>query len=314
MGKGGYLEVLIITIDEESAGQRLDNYLFNQLKGVPSSRIYRAVRKGEVRVNRARIQHDYRLKAGDQVRLPPLRVAEAKPKAVVGEELLIALELRILYEDEGLIIISKPSGIPVHGGTGIHTGLIEALRTMRPQARVLELVHRLDRETSGCLMIAKKRRVLVLLHRLLTERKVDKQYLTLVKGRWQGGARQVELPLLKNVLKSGERMVTVSDRGKSAVTRFRPIKIFDEVSLIEAKPLTGRTHQIRVHAAHLGYPIAGDEKYGDKKFNQSMRKRGLKRLFLHSASIGYQEPESGRGVGICAVLDNDLLALLARLR
>ncbi|MFK3617809.1 RluA family pseudouridine synthase, partial [Coxiella burnetii] len=270
-----------VTIDDAHAGQRLDNFLITRLKGVPSTRIYRAIRKGEVRVNKRRVGADYRLVVGDLVRIPPVQMAAPKKPATVDEKLLISLEMRILYEEADLLVIDKPAGLPVHGGSGIQGGLIEALRIMRPKVRLLELVHRLDRETSGCLMVAKKRSTLVALHTLLTQRKVIKQYLLLVKGQWQGGECRVEVPLKKNRLQSGERMVKVEKEGKSAVTVFRPLKIFEQASLIEAKPLTGRTHSIRVHAAHLGYPIAGDEKYGGKVFNRDMRNYGLRRFLLY---------------------------------
>ncbi|ABS78517.1 RluA family pseudouridine synthase [Coxiella burnetii] len=300
-----------VTIDDAHAGQRLDNFLITRLKGVPSTRIYRAIRKGEVRVNKRRVGADYRLVVGDLVRIPPVQMAAPKKPATVDEKLLISLEMRILYEEADLLVIDKPAGLPVHGGSGIQGGLIEALRIMRPKVRLLELVHRLDRETSGCLMVAKKRSTLVALHTLLTQRKVIKQYLLLVKGQWQGGECRVEVPLKKNRLQSGERMVKVEKEGKSAVTVFRPLKIFEQASLIEAKPLTGRTHQIRVHAAHLGYPIAGDEKYGDKVFNREMRNYGLRRLFLHSAGILCQWED--KRLGVCAILDSELMKCLTQL-
>lgn len=303
------MKVTQAKIDENAENQRLDNYLANQLKGVPTTRIYRAIRKGEVRVNKKRVGADYRLKIGDEVRIPPLRVAERSESPHPPKAILERLADSILLETEDLLIINKPSGIPVHGGSGIHTGLIEALRVLRPKAKLLELVHRLDRETSGCLMIAKKRRMLVALHQLLTHKQVHKQYLALVKGRWEGGERIVEQPLKKNVLRSGERIVKVSEAGKEAVTRFRPVQVFANATLIEALPLTGRTHQIRVHAAHIGHPLAGDEKYGDAEFNKSMRALGLKRLFLHSAGINCRL-ENKELIGVCAPLDPELKKFL----
>ena len=306
------MSIIPIQIDEAHAWQRLDNFLISQLKGVPETRIYRAIRKGEVRVNKKRVRVDYRLSVGDMVRIPPVRKWEEKAPPVLDQNLLVSLEMRVLYEDSDLLVINKPSGLPVHGGSGIiRLSLIEALRAMRPKACIVNLVHRLDRETSGCLVVAKKRGTLLALHALLTERKVNKKYLLLVKGHWQGGGRRLEAPLQKNILQSGERMVEVSQEGKVAVTFFRPLKFFSNTSLLEARLLTGRTHQIRVHAAYMGYPIAGDEKYGDNLFNREMRKRGLCRLFLHSAEI-YCEWEN-KCLGICAVLDIDLINFLKKL-
>jgi 23S rRNA pseudouridine955/2504/2580 synthase len=307
------LKVSHLTIDESAENQRLDNYLTTQLKGVPSSRIYRAIRKGEVRVNQKRVAAEYRLRVGDVVRIPPVRVAEREEKPQPPAKILERLQQSILIETDDLLIINKPSGLPVHGGSGINTGLIEALRVLRPKAKLLELVHRLDKDTSGCLMIAKKRRMLVGLHQLLTHKQVHKQYLALVKGQWQGGECWVDQPLKKNVLRSGERMVSVNEAGKEAMTRFRPLKVFQHSTLVEAQPLTGRTHQIRVHAAHLGHPLAGDEKYGDIEFNKTMRALGLKRLFLHSAGIYCRLPEDKTVIGVCALLDDDLKNCLARL-
>ena len=305
------MSITPIQIDEAHAGQRLYNFLIGQLNGVPETRIYRAIRKGEVRVNKKRVRADYRLATGDIVRIPPVRKAEGKALPVLDQSLLVLLEMRILCEDSDLLIINKPSGLPAHGGSGVvRLGLIEALRVMRPKERMVELVHRLDRETSGCLVVAKKRSTLVALHALLTERKVNKQYLLLVKGHWQGGERRLEAPLQKNILQSGERMVKVSQEGKVAVTFFRPLKFFSDTTLLEARPLTGRTHQIRVHAVYAGHPIAGDEKYGDKSFNHEMRKRGLRRLFLHSAGI-YCEWEN-KSLGVCAILDVDLINFLKK--
>ena len=306
------MSITPIQIDEAHAGQRLDNFLIGQFKGVPEARIYRAIRKGEARVNKKRVRVDYRLAIGDIVRIPPVQNVERKVLPVLDQSLSVLLEMRVLCEDSDLLVIDKPSGLPVHGGSGVvQLGLVEALRVMRPKARIMELVHRLDRETSGCLVVAKKRSVLVALHALLTERKVNKQYLLLVRGHWQEGERRLEAPLQKNILQSGERMVKVNQRGKTAVTFFRPLKFFSDATLLEARPLTGRTHQIRVHAAYMGYPIAGDKKYGDKSFNREMRKRGLCRLFLHAAGI-YCEWEN-KFLGVCAILDVDLINFLKKI-
>jgi 23S rRNA pseudouridine955/2504/2580 synthase len=308
-------ESKIVIVDFEQAGQRIDNFLMLQLKGLPKARIYRAIRTGEVRVNRGRIKPTYRIRAQDQVRIPPIRLPEKENTHFVpGARLRKMIEEQILYEDRALIVIDKPSGIPVHGGTAISAGLIEMLREMRPEAKFLELVHRLDRETSGCLMIAKKRTMLVELHRLLTNRELKKAYLLLVPSGWKKDEK-VTSPLRKNVLSSGERIVRICEaEGKPAVTLFRAVKYFKDATLVMAHPITGRTHQIRVHAASLGFPIAGDEKYGDHKFNQEMRQYGLKRLFLHSASIACQLQSYPDFSGICATLSSDLRQLLSKLR
>lgn len=301
-----------IIIDDSHSGQRLDNFLRSRLKGIPSVRIYRAIRKGEVRVNKRRVSIDYRLMIGDLVRVPPLYQLTVKKPLAPDKSLLISLRMRILLEESDLLVIDKPAGLPVHGGSGINGGLIEILRIMWPKNQLLELVHRLDRETSGCLVVAKKRSLLVALHTLLSQRKVLKQYLLLVKGLWQGRARQVTAPLKKNILRSGERMVKVDENGKIAVTLFRPIFSYANSTLLEARPLTGRTHQIRVHAAYIGHPIAGDKKYGDKVFNQKMKILGLRRLFLHSAGITCRW--DSRVLGVCALLDTDLFHLLKILK
>lgn len=261
-------------------------------------------------MNKGRVKQDYRLKEGDQVRIPPLRVTEPKKALKPHAEVERMLEQRILYEDARLLIITKPAGMPVHGGSGISMGLIEALRAIRPNQKLLELVHRLDRDTSGCLLIAKKRSELVELHQLLVHRKMNKQYLALVKGCLSGDIRANQ-PLQKNVLSSGERIVRVSSEGKPAITRFRVLKRYKNATLVEAKPLTGRTHQIRVHAAAIGHPIAGDIKYGDADFNKEMRHLGLKRLFLHAGGIQFKTTE--REINICAALDKDLIRALLRL-
>ena len=305
----------VVTIQPEQAGQRIDNFIFKHLKGVPKVRVYRAIRNGEVRVNGGRIKPEYRLAANDQVRIPPLSSERPLKPVAPRQEVKNAILERIIYEDSGLMVIDKPSGLAVHGGSGLQGGVIDLLRIIRPELKFLELIHRLDRETSGCLLLAKKRRTLLMWHQHLTERRARKQYIALVKGRWEGKALRVEAPLRKNILSSGERIVKVSEDGKPAVTLFKPLKIFKNMSLIEAAPLTGRTHQIRVHLQHIGYPIAADSKYGDEYFNQQVRSAGLKRLFLHAASISCPaDPESGEGLfGICALLATDLQDFLTKI-
>jgi 23S rRNA pseudouridine955/2504/2580 synthase len=308
-------KVQIVQIDEERAGQRIDNFLLSQLKGVPKSRIYRLLRKGEIRVNKGRIKAHYRLEAGDEVRIPPVRVGEPTEAAAPGARILSLIEASILMEEKGILVINKPSGIAVHGGSGLSYGVIEALRALRPHAPYLELAHRLDRETSGVLIIAKKRSVLRELHRLLRgeEGGMEKRYLALLKGRWEGGERRVDAPLLKNTLKSGERMVTVNQEGKPALSLFRPVTIYTDASLVEVSLLTGRTHQIRVHAASIGHPIAGDEKYGDEAFNRTMKEKGLRRLFLHAKSVSFHLTGSEKDYYIEAPLSDELKTVLKQL-
>lgn len=303
----------IIEVAAADEGQRIDNYLLTQLKGVPKSRIYRILRTGEVRVNSGRIKPTYRIKAGDAIRIPPLRLGEAPVPTRPGDRVLERVQGSILYEDKGLLVVNKPSGLAVHGGSGLSYGLIEALRALRPEAPFLELGHRLDRDTSGCIVIAKKRSVLRAFHELLREGGSDKRYLALLKGRWRGGERRVEAPLLKNVSQSGERMVKVAPDGKPAATVFRPLTLYKDATLVEAELITGRTHQVRVHAAHIGHPIAGDDKYGDEAFNRRMAAVGLKRLFLHASALSFTLPESGQVVSVSAPLGDELRSVLDRL-
>jgi 23S rRNA pseudouridine955/2504/2580 synthase len=302
-----------IEIFADQAGQRLDNFLITHLKGVPKSRIYRMVRTGEVRVNKGRIKPEYRLQTGDRLRVPPLRQGEFAEPVQPGTQVSELLEESVLYEDNGLLVINKPSGMAVHGGSGLSYGVIEALRALRPNAPYLELVHRLDRSTSGCLMIAKKRSVLRVLHALLRVGSVDKRYLALVRGRWQGGKRIIRAALSKNILQSGERMVQVNKEGKQAASVFEPLTLYRDASLMEVQLLSGRTHQIRVHATHSGHPLAGDEKYGDDSFNQTLRSLGLKRLFLHAQQLHLQFPESGQKLDVMAPLGKDLQQVLDKL-
>ena len=310
--------VQFVEIDEADAGQRLDNFLVRKLKGVPKSRIYRIVRHGEVRINKGRVKPDYRLKDGDIVRIPPIRTASRQAPPLARN--LEWLEERVLYEDDVILAIDKPSGIAVHGGSGINLGLIEALRQLRPNSRFLELVHRLDRETSGVLLIAKKRSSLKDLHTQLREGKTKKIYTALLAGTWHGKARRIDAPLEKNQLRSGERMVRVAEDGKVAASRFIPSKNYQNIAsypegaaLVEINLLTGRTHQARVHAAHIGQPIAGDGKYGDARFNDAMKAFGLKRLFLHASSITFTHPVQACKMCVESPLAEDLQQVLEKL-
>lgn len=306
-------DVQYITIAPDFAEQRIDNFLVTRLKGVPKAHIYRILRKGEVRVNKKRIKQTYRLQAGDQVRIPPLHLDDDNTVVTPSEQLMAFLATRILYEDNNLLIMNKPSGIPVHGGSGVKLGMVEALRAMYPKLTQLELVHRLDRDTSGCLILAKKRSVLRELHELLREGHVRKIYKTLTKGHWKPSALRVEASLRKNNLSSGERIVRVNDEGKPSVTIFKSLIRYQYATLMEALLETGRTHQIRVHAQFRGHQVAGDEKYGDKEFNKRMRQLGLKRLFLHAYLIEFTLPSTGQHIQITAPLDDDLQACLKAL-
>ena len=300
MAEIGKNSVTKTVVGEEEQGQRLDNYLLRVCKGVPRSHVYQIVRSGEVRVNSGRVAVSYRLCAGDVLRIPPLRVA-ARPDALADaiiEGAALKAELPILFEDEAMLVVDKPAGIAVHGGSGVSFGVIEALRRQRPQARFLELAHRLDRETSGILLVGKKRSALNALHELFRSGgrsggEVDKRYWVLVKGRWMDPLRNVRLPLLKYDLPSGEKRVRVADEGKPSHTVFRLLARWQGFSLLEAELKTGRTHQIRVHLSHLGYPIAGDEKYGDFALNRELQRGGLKRMFLHAKKISLPHPLSG---------------------
>lgn len=305
----------IVTDDEHS--QRLDNYLLKICKGVPKSHVYSIVRSGQVRVNSRRAEVSYRLQTGDVLRIPPIRIAQRAEEVVAGAE--FKAELPLLYEDEALLVVDKPAGIAVHGGSGVSFGVIEALRRQRPQARFLELAHRLDRETSGILLVGKKRAALVALHDMFREggagdgRGADKRYLVLVKGRWMDPMRKVRLPLLKYLLESGERRVRVDEEGKASHTVFRLVARWGGFSLLEAELKTGRTHQIRVHLAHLGYPIAGDEKYGDFALNRTLAKDGLKRMFLHAWKMRFPHPVNGQTLALEAPLPDSLRQFLRQI-
>jgi 23S rRNA pseudouridine955/2504/2580 synthase len=295
--------VQLVTIAEEEAGQRIDNYLLRVCKGVPKSHIYRILRSGEVRVNKGRIDQLYRLVEGDVVRIPPIRIAEK----AAGSAPVPGAEFAIVHEDSHLLVIDKPAGVAVHGGSGVSYGVIEQLRAARPQAKFLELVHRLDRETSGLLLLAKKRSALTNLHEQMRDGKTDKRYLTLVSGNWTNPRQHVKLPLHKFTTADGERRVVVQAGGQEAHTVFNLLRKWPEFALLEAELKTGRTHQIRVHLASSGFPIVGDEKYGDFALNKQLQKptdaRGaLRRMFLHAYRITFQHPETGKPMTLSAPL------------
>ncbi len=296
-----------VGVSGDEAGQRIDNYLMARLKGVPRSRIYRILRKGEVRVNKGRVGPSYKLRAGDSVRIPPVKTGDAAPAPRASDGLRERLEGAVLFENDGVLVLDKPAGMAVHGGSGVNQGVIENLRAVRPDARFLELVHRLDRETSGCLLIAKKRSWLRALHAELREGRVDKRYWALVRGRWQGG--RTNAPLQRNVRRSGERVVQVDPEGQAARTRFSALENHPGATLMEAVLDTGRTHQVRVHAAHAGHPLAGDDKYGDDAFNRELRRHGLERLFLHAHHIGLTLPDGGE-LSVSAPLEPGLQRVL----
>jgi 23S rRNA pseudouridine955/2504/2580 synthase len=302
-----------LTVDENSSGQRLDNYLVRLLKGVPRTRLYRALRKGEVRVNKGRVRADYRLVMGDMVRIPPLHQPDPSEIATIPRQQVEQLAQRIVYEDNNLLVMDKPSGLAVHGGSGLSFGLIECLRQIRPDAPYLELVHRLDRDTSGLILIAKRAVILRELHRQLREKHIDKRYFALVAGKWPKAARVVDAPLEKNILQSGERMVRVSREGKRAITEFNVVERLQGATLLEARPITGRTHQIRVHAYHTGFPLLGDEKYSNDRSVDIARQIGLNRLFLHAATLRFSLLEVGE-LFLQAPLDVNLENTLTKLR
>tara|TARA_R110002110_G_scaffold213154_2_gene426255 strand:+ start:3591 stop:4547 length:957 start_codon:yes stop_codon:yes gene_type:complete len=302
-----------LLIEADSAGQRLDNYLLKVLKGVPRTRIYRGLRKGEFRINKGRVKADYRLAEGDVLRVPPLHQPEPGAAPVIPGFWAGEIQDRIVYEDPGLLVINKPSGLAVHGGSGLNFGLIECLRQLRPQDRYLELVHRLDRDTSGLILVARKPAILRELHRQLRGDGVDKRYLALVAGRWPKERRIVEAPLQKNIVQSGERMVKVAKEGRASVTGFAVLEQFPEATLVEARPHTGRTHQIRVHAQFAGHPILGDDKYMDDATQALARKLGVKRLFLHARALSFTLPDQPR-LQLEAPLEPELEIILERMR
>ena len=292
-----------VRIDADGAGQRIDNFLRKELPGVPKGRIYRLLRRGEVRVNSGRIKAEYKLREGDEVRVPPARVSAGAP--VPAGKLAADMLDRVIYEDKRLLVINKPTGVAVHGGSGISHGVIELLRHARPDLKDLSLVHRIDRETSGCLVMAKRRSALRELHARFREGLVEKNYLALVVGDWQFGEQLIDAPLYVQHRKQGERHVVVSGNGKPAQTRVSLSRTFGVYSLLQCAPVTGRTHQIRVHLQHAGHPIVGDERYGDGDANRVAKQLGLRRLFLHAQSIAFAD-DSGNDLHFTAPLADDL--------
>ena len=305
-------QVQFLTVTEENHLQRIDNFLIGKMKGVPKSKIYRILRKGEVRVNKKRIKPEYKLQIDDYIRVPPVRLEEPKETSINTDKLAY-IQDAIIYEDDRLLVINKPTGMAVHGGSGLNYGLIEALRALRPNSPFLELVHRLDRDTSGCIIVAKKRSALRHLHQQLRENEMDKTYHALVLGRWPEKRSKVTANLQKNQLQSGERMVFADPQGKPSETRFECLRYFENATLMQAKPITGRTHQIRVHCQYAGHPIANDAKYGDDEFTKNIKKLGCKRLFLHAKTIEFTHPLSEKKVKFEAPYDESLTKLMEKL-
>jgi 23S rRNA pseudouridine955/2504/2580 synthase len=299
-----------LTIAESNAGQRLDNYLIRELKGVPRSHVYRVIRDGQVRVNGRRGDATQRLDLGDEVRIPPVRVGIKTP---VAAHPVSEAELPVIFEDHALIVVDKPAKMAVHGGSGVSFGVIERLRAARPSAPMLELVHRLDRETSGLLLVAKKRGALTALHAAWGDGSIRKRYLALVKGEMAPGKRVIELPLRKYLTREGERRVSVDRHGQMSATIVEPLRIGAQASLVRAELKTGRTHQIRVHLAHIGHPILGDEKYGDFALNKSLARHSLKRMFLHAAELHLRHPIAGDPLSFRAALPPELERVLLSL-
>lgn len=304
--------VRYVEIDAEQAGKRLDQFLLKLLGTVPRSRVYRVVRKGEVRVNGHRADPAQRLQLHDKVRVPPVRIEPEGAPPRIPRALLERVRDAIIVENDKLIVIDKPAGIAVHGGSGLSFGVIEVLRALRPEDS-LELVHRLDRDTSGCLLVARKASALRVMHALLREGLFEKRYLTLLKGHWPHGRTRIDVPLRTDMRVSGERTVQAHASGKAALSDFRPLQFFGKrATLMEVGLLTGRTHQIRVHAAHAGHPVAGDEKYGDADFNTELGALGLARMFLHAHSVSFEWPQGG-AFSASAPLPADLAAIVDRL-
>jgi len=304
-----------LTVGEDSAGQRIDNYLGKMLRGVPKSYIYRILRSGEVRVNKGRVNPGVRLAPGDIVRVPPVRTA---PRTDAGRRpAQVRASVPVLFEDDALLALDKPAGLAVHGGSGIALGLIEQMRVERPDSRFLELVHRLDRGTSGVILLAKKRAALVAMHAELRAGNFEKRYLVLVRGKWRDPKRRVTFALHKFAAMGGERRVRVEDGGQAAETIFYRLRVWSHhvppLALLEAELRTGRTHQIRVHLTYLEFPIAGDDKYGDFAWNRILHKQGLKRIFLHAHSLAFAHPVTGERIALSSPLAGDLSAFIARM-
>jgi 23S rRNA pseudouridine955/2504/2580 synthase len=306
-------KVSYVEVGVSEAGQRLDNFLFRLLKKTPKSHIYRIIRGGEIRINKGRVKPTYRIIEGDRIRIPPLRnCQEPVGGKKLPDSMLARLREAIIYENGDLIFIDKPAGMAVHGGTALDYGLIESMRQARPQVPALQLVHRLDRATSGCLMLTKSRQMLNEVHKLLREGKVEKHYLALIAGRWQGGKRSVTAAI-SHTKRRPYHKVGVGGNGRQAESIFKPLRRFTNSTLVEVEIRTGRTHQIRAHATYLGHPVAGDEKYGNFDFNRTMRKIGLKRLFLHASRLVFKVPVSGKRYNVQAPLDPALTAVLHKL-
>jgi 23S rRNA pseudouridine955/2504/2580 synthase len=302
-----------VVVDEDNHGQRVDNYLMAQIRDVPRSIIYRIIRKGEVRVNKGRVKPDTRLNTGDEVRIPPVTRKEKPAQVVPGSRVQGVMQGAVVFENDQMLVVNKPSGIAVHGGSGLDFGLIEVLRAARPEARFLELVHRLDRDTSGLVMVAKKRSALRYLQDELRHKRIRKHYHALVAGDWPGAVRKVSEPLLRFELGSGERRVRVDEAGKDSLTRFRVLGSFSGYTLVEASPVTGRTHQIRVHSAWAGHPIAGDDKYMDDVSLRAFRSAGGQRLMLHARALDFTLPSTGEPVHLEAPYDEAFSELMAKL-
>jgi 23S rRNA pseudouridine955/2504/2580 synthase len=298
------------TVTADESGQRIDNFLMRHFKTVPRSRVYRLLRKGEVRVNRKRVDAEYRIQAGDEVRLPPVRIeADAQPGRP-SSSLIELIEGAVIFQDRHLLVIDKPAGVAVHGGSGMSFGVIETLRASRPR-ETLELVHRLDRDTSGCLLIARDRSTLTALHALIRNGGMHKTYLALVAGSWQLGTKRIDAPLATDNRQHGERHVRVAEAGKDSVSVFKPVQFFGALAtLMEVDIPTGRTHQIRVHASFAGHPLLGDDKYGDRVRNADLKSHGLKRTFLHAQSVAFDWPGSGVPFHVSAPLPKELAAVL----
>src|SRR5580692_142031 len=302
--------VVLRTITDEEAGQRIDNFLMRHFKSVPRSRVYRLLRKGEVRVNKKRVDAEYRMAAGDEVRLPPVRIDDSEEPGRPSSSLQELIEKSVIFQDKHLLVINKPPGVAVHGGSGMSFGVIEALRASRPR-ETLELVHRLDRDTSGCLCVARDRSTLVALHALIRDGGMHKTYLALVSGNWQLGTKRIDAPLATDERRQGERHVRVAAAGKDSVSVFKPVQFFGKLAtLMQVDIPAGRTHQIRVHASFAEHPLLGDDKYGDRERNAELKQLGLKRTFLHAQSIAFDWPGTGVPFHINTPIAPDLAAVL----